>query len=101
MVVTVDSKKSRSDDKGCQRNADPSLLLDCLDKVHTTEGGVIRIRRNLNLSVPDVVAWCTSRIASGEGEITRKGKNWYFSDSFCVITINAHSYTIITAHPLG
>jgi hypothetical protein len=28
----------------------------------------------------------------------RRGKNWYVSAENCVITVNAHSYTIITAH---
>ena len=30
--------------------------------------------------------------------ITRNGKNWYISIDACKITVNAHSYTIITAH---
>jgi hypothetical protein len=32
--------------------------------------------------------------------IVRKGKNWYVNVDNCEITINAHSYTIITAHKL-
>ena len=30
--------------------------------------------------------------------ITRKGKNWYCELKNIIITINAYSYTIITAH---
>ena len=30
--------------------------------------------------------------------ITRKGKNWYITVEGCIITVNAHSFTIITAH---
>ena len=30
--------------------------------------------------------------------ITRSGKNWYVNIDNCIITINAYSYTIITAH---
>ncbi len=29
---------------------------------------------------------------------TRKGKNWYVDADNCVITVNAYSFTIITAH---
>ena len=30
--------------------------------------------------------------------IIRKGKNWYVSIDDIIITVNAYSYTIITAH---
>lgn len=30
--------------------------------------------------------------------IERRGKNWYISTDNCIITVNAYSYTIITAH---
>lgn len=73
-------------------------LLNHLDKIHTTELGVIRIRKNLSLDVADVVDWCKTKINSANAIITRNGKNWYVNVDNCVITINAHSYTIITAH---
>jgi hypothetical protein len=65
--------------------------------LHTTELGVERIKRNLGLTTDDVVAWCWQCILSAEN-IQRKGKNWYVYMDKCVITVNAHSYTIITAH---
>ena len=34
-----------------------NLLLNNLDKLHTTELGAGRIKRNLNLDTNDVVAW--------------------------------------------
>jgi hypothetical protein len=68
-----------------------------LDKLHTTELGLVRIKRNLNLDSEDVVAWCKKKI-SGSNEIVRKGKNWYVYFDDVEITINAHSFTIITAH---
>ena len=78
-------------------------LLQNLDKLHTTPMGVDRIRRNLGLGdvIPDVVAWCKNQIESPEATITRKGKNWYCRIGGCVITVNAYSYTIITAHKLN
>lgn len=68
------------------------------DDIHTTELGAIRIRRNLALDVDDVVGWCRSAIASPRAHGERVGKNWYVSVDDCVITVNASSYTIITAH---
>lgn len=73
-------------------------LLTNLDKLHTTELGVERIKRNLSLSTDDVVEWCRTRTESADAVITRKGKNWYVNVEGCIITINAYSYTIITAH---
>lgn len=73
-------------------------LLTNLAKLHTTDLGVIRIKRNLSLDSDDVVEWCKSKIKSPNAIITRKGKNWYVNIDNCIITINANSYTIITAH---
>ncbi|MCR5765157.1 MAG: DUF3781 domain-containing protein [Treponema sp.] len=77
-------------------------LLQNLDKLHTTPMGVDRIRRNLGLgdNIPDVVAWCKNQIESKDADITRKGKNWYCTIGGCIITVNAYSYTIITAHKM-
>ena len=76
-----------------------ALILN-LDKLHTTEMGVDRIKRNLNLDVSDVVKWCYEKIKSTGAVIERKGKNWYVFIDDCKITVNAHSYTIITAHKM-
>jgi len=75
-------------------------LLQNLDKLHTTPMGVDRIRRNLGLGddIMDVVAWCRAKIESSAAAIERKGKNWYCRIDGCVITVNACSFTIITAH---
>lgn len=76
-------------------------LLDHLDQLHTTELGALRIRRNLALEGNvDVVAWCRGRIGAPASTVTRQGKNWYITAGRCRITVNAHSYTIITAHTL-
>lgn len=77
-----------------------SELLKNIGRIHTTPMGEERIRRNLALEddVQDIVAWCKMQIESPEAAITRKGKNWYCSIGGCIITVNAYSYTIITAH---
>jgi len=72
-------------------------LLENFEKIHTTELGVLRIRRNLELNTNDVVGWCKQKIKRAD-DIQKKGKNWYISLDDCVITINANSFTIITAH---
>ena len=75
-------------------------LIENIEKLHTTTMGVERIRRNLELGddVKDVVAFCRGKILDDKAEITRQGKNWYVKINGCIITVNAYSYTIITAH---
>lgn len=75
------------------------LILN-LDKLHTTDLGVIRIKKNLSIDDEDVVNWCREKIKKSSSNIIRKGKNWYINIDNCEITVNAHSYTIITAHKL-
>lgn len=69
-------------------------LLENLDRLHTTELGVIRIKKNLSLNVE-----CKEKISLSYAEITRKGKNWYITIDNCIIT-NKYSYTVITAHKI-
>lgn len=73
-------------------------LLQNLDKLHTTELGVGRIRKNLSLLTDEVVEWCREMILHPDALMVRRGKNWYISVKGCTITVNAYSYTIITAH---
>ena len=73
-------------------------LVENVDKLHTTEMGVERIKRNLQLQTDDVVQWCKARILDEGAEIERIGKNWYATVGGYRITVNARSYTIITAH---
>ena len=74
-------------------------LLENIEKLHTTPMGVDRIRRNLQLGddVKDVVAWCRQKILDTDAEFIRQGKNWYVRINDCIFTVNAYSYTIITA----
>jgi hypothetical protein len=72
-------------------------LLSNLDKIHTTQLGTDRIRNNLHLDISDVTEWCKRKIETSNS-ISRKGKNWYVHIDDFIITINAHSFTIITAH---
>lgn len=71
-----------------------------LEKLHTTELGVGRIKKNLCLNVDDVVKWCIDKILNSNAIIVRRGKNWYIKIDDFEITVNACSYTIITAHKI-
>ena len=58
-----------------------NALIENIVRLHTTELGVERVK-----------------ILDKNAVIGRQGKNWYVSVDGCVITVNAGSYTIITAH---
>ena len=73
-------------------------LLDYLKLVHSTPMGIERIQRNLKLQGCDVVGYCKEKILQEDCYVYRKGKNWYCEVDNIRITINAYSYTIITAH---
>ncbi len=73
-------------------------LLRNLDKVHTTEMGVDRIKRNIEVDVEDIVEYCINKIKQDNAVIEKKGKNYYVTVDGIIITVNASSYTIITAH---
>ena len=72
-------------------------LISNLDKIHTTKMGEKRITNNLTLQTNDLIAWCIGKIRQAD-RFVRKGKNWYVYFENSCLTINAHSYTIITAH---
>lgn len=73
-------------------------LLRNLDKVHTTEMGVDRIKRNIEVDLDDIVSYCIDKIKQDNAVIEKKGKNYYVTVDGIIITVNASSYTIITAH---
>lgn len=75
-----------------------NALIENIAKVHTTKMGVDRIRKNLKLDCADVVQWCKEKILDESADISRQGKNWYVRIEGSIITVNASSYTIITAH---
>ncbi len=76
------------------------ILLDNIDKIHTTEIGVARIKRNLKLDAVDVVEYCKNQILEKNCNIYKQGKNWYCEIDNIKITVNSYSYTIITAHTI-
>ena len=74
------------------------ILLKNIDKIHTTEMGIARIKKNLNLDTANVVEFCKRKIIDEKCNIYKRGKNWYCEIDNINITINSYTYTIITAH---
>ena len=74
------------------------ILIDNLDKLHTTPMGEERIKRNLSLlDEIDVIEYAKSLILNKNAYTIKNGKNYYVSINDIVLTINSYSYTIITA----
>ena len=72
-------------------------LINNINKLHTTDMGVSRIKRNLNIT-EDVVKYCKNIILDNNSNIYKKGKNFYCENGNIKLTVNSYSYTIITAH---
>lgn len=73
------------------------VLLENIDRIHTTEMGVGRIQRNLGID-EEPVSYCISKLKQDNAVVTKEGKNYYVDVDDCIITINSSSFTIITAH---
>lgn len=77
---------------------DKQILLNNIDKVHTTKMGIDRIKKNLKLNTDNVIEYCKNKVLDKNCNIYNLGKNWYCEIDNIKITINSSSYTIITAH---
>ena len=73
------------------------ILLENIDKIHTTEMGIGRIQKNLGID-DEPVSYCISKLKQENAIVTKEGKNYYVAVDSCRITINSSSFTIITAH---
>lgn len=74
------------------------MLLENIDKLHTTELGIIRIKKNLGIDVNDVVEYLKNKVLDKNSYIYKIGKNYYVEIDNIIITINSYNYCIITAH---
>ena len=74
-----------------------NILIDNIDRIHTTKMGIDRIKKNLNIN-EDVIEYCKKIITNKNTNTYKKGKNWYCELNNIIITINSYTYTIITAH---
>jgi hypothetical protein len=74
------------------------MLLENIDRLHTTELGVIRIKKNLKIECNDVVEYIKNKVLDMNAYIYKNGKNYYVEIDNIIITINSYNYCIITAH---
>ncbi len=44
-----------------KENTMESIFIENIDRLHTTDMGIDRIRRNLGLGEIDIVAWCNKK----------------------------------------
>ena len=73
------------------------ILLENINKIHTTEMGVKRIQKNLEIN-EEPVKYCILKLKKNDSKVKKEGKNYYLYADDCIITINSNSFTIITAH---
>lgn len=74
------------------------ILQKNIDKLHITEMGRDRLKKNLKIDTDDVVEYCRRKVLDRNCIIFKQGKNLYCEINNIKITINSYSYTIITAH---
>ena len=72
------------------------ILIKNINKIHTTETGYDRIKKNLNIEC-NPVKYCIDKISDNNSIVYKKRKNYYCEIDDIIITINSSSYTIITA----
>lgn len=75
-------------------------LIQHIDEIHTTPMGIDRISKNLKLHNQDVLLWCKNAVLNAT-LIKHLNKNYYIYYGSAVITINATSFTVITAHKIS
>lgn len=73
------------------------ILIKNIESIHTTKLGEERIKQNINCN-EDVIEFTKKCVLSSNANIYKKGKNYYCEIGNIILTINSHSYTIITAH---
>lgn len=73
-------------------------LISNINRLHTTEMGAIRVHRNMAVDIDGITDFVRKCVFAPGSDIVRRGKNWYVYLPDCVVTINASSFTIITAH---
>ena len=64
------------------------ILLQNINRLHTTQMGSNRIKNNLNLNTNNIVEFCKKIILDKNCNIYKQGKNWYCELNNIKITIN-------------
>lgn len=82
----------------CENMDFKEVVIENIERIHTTEMGIERIEKNLELNNVDVVEYCKEIIKNKKSDVKKKGKNYYVYFEDKILTINSSSFTIITAH---
>lgn len=53
-----------------------NMLLENIEKLHTTQMGIERIKKNLQIETDDVMQWCKARILEKDTRIEQNRKVW-------------------------
>ncbi len=68
--------------------------------LHTMPLCEVRIKKNLGLECVNVIEFCKSLIQNEKCNVYKQGKNYYFELDNIKLTVNAKSFTVITAHKI-
>lgn len=77
------------------------MLIENIDKLHTTSVGITRITKNMGIEKKQVIEYCKELITLKDTKITTNGKNFYCRNKNIIIVINAINYTIINAYKIN
>lgn len=97
--ILIKEEENIKKDEENSLNAEKTLMAN-LDKLHTTKAGEERIKKNCQLKRENVIQWVKDKVTLDGVKINQIGKNWYVQVNGYEITINANSYTVITAHKI-
>ncbi|MBS5284763.1 MAG: DUF3781 domain-containing protein [Clostridiales bacterium] len=71
-------------EENCKRDVESPLLKN-LHQLHTTELGIVRIKRTLCLNTDNVGDWCKTKINSMGAVVARSRKKWYVKKTAALI----------------
>ncbi len=73
-------------------------ILNNAEYIHATSMAALRINHNLKLDITNHVDWFIAIVKDEKNKIERKGRNYYITYNDAIITLNANSFTLLTAH---
>ena len=74
------------------------ILLTNIERIHTTELGEERLIENLRLANKNPIRYVKDFLRNPKSHVYKKGKNFYCEYNHVRLTINAYTFTVITAH---
>ncbi|HBB05501.1 MAG TPA: conjugal transfer protein [Firmicutes bacterium] len=74
------------------------ILLANIERIHATERGEERLIQNLKLANRNPIRYVKDVLRNPKSHVYKKGKNFYCEYNHVRLTINASTFTMITAH---